>query len=512
MAAPTPNEFKDLIPSATGGICDKFLNLVTGLAQASYNFVAFMFTEQGTATTEFQTFICAQACCDETSGTTNPNMPAPTGISASDSTYSNKVNVTWNAVTPPTGVDPVTQYKVYRATSDVTNPVLATLIATIAAPTTTYDDTSAVQGTTYNYWVTATNATETSSYGGPDVGNASVPTTTIPAISDLRVSKGFSALGGVPISLVWTAPAGATHYDIYRNTTNDPTTSTLIHANVIPDSTGVFTTASNPQCWDNEDEILLWDVPPSDTVVYYYWVVAKKNSPPAVSLKSNGDSGWVITQDGTYNGGSFVMLRGSTDTAGVEFTGTKIRVVLFGGGGGGAGGGTVYGAGAGGGSGVVFEAFTVAPGDVLTVVASPNTDNTGNAATTANGVAGSTMTFKINGVTKLTANGGGAGLYSPSGAGAGGASGSASGTTSPTVYAGHAGKAGAGSAGGKSGYKFGSRRMPGAHFNGYGGGSYDGNGTGLGQAGSGSVSNPSAPSLATGGYGQCGFAVVAFGT
>lgn len=185
----TPNTFKNLIISGTGNLCEKVAKLLVGFATASYNFVSEMIDESGNFTDNFKEMICA-AGCTGSNGTVNPNMPAPSGVAASDGTYSDKVRVTWNAVTPPSGQAAVTEYKVYRAPSTVTDSDESVLIATVTAPTLLFDDTSAVVGTTYNYWVRATNGTQTSNYGGPDVGNAGEVTESLPAISDLRATQG----------------------------------------------------------------------------------------------------------------------------------------------------------------------------------------------------------------------------------------------------------------------------------------------------------------------------------
>jgi len=88
------------------------------------------------------------------------NLPAPTGLIASDN-LTTKINVKWNAVTGATG------YKVYRGTSAGSLP----LLTTIAVGTTiTFDDTTAVTGTTYTYRVTARSAAGESAQSTADTG------------------------------------------------------------------------------------------------------------------------------------------------------------------------------------------------------------------------------------------------------------------------------------------------------------------------------------------------------
>lgn len=89
-------------------------------------------------------------------------LSAPTGVTASDSAQ-DKVTVTWSAVTG------ALYYRVYRATSSGgTKTALGTWQAALS-----YDDSSAVSGTTYYYWVAAAvdNAgTRASAYSAFDTG------------------------------------------------------------------------------------------------------------------------------------------------------------------------------------------------------------------------------------------------------------------------------------------------------------------------------------------------------
>ena len=85
---------------------------------------------------------------------------APTGVSATDGTYAYKVRVTWSSVSG------ATSYTVYRATS---SGGTKSTIGSIS--NTTYDDTSASVGTTYYYWVKASNSYGTSDYSSYNTGS-----------------------------------------------------------------------------------------------------------------------------------------------------------------------------------------------------------------------------------------------------------------------------------------------------------------------------------------------------
>jgi len=88
------------------------------------------------------------------------NVAAPTGVSASDAGYPDKIRVTWNAV------GGATNYQVFRNTVNASGT--AGLVATVAAAP--YDDRSATAGTTYYYWVKARRGVATSAFSAADRG------------------------------------------------------------------------------------------------------------------------------------------------------------------------------------------------------------------------------------------------------------------------------------------------------------------------------------------------------
>lgn len=475
-----------------------------------------MFNDDGTIGDAFKADICALGCVGGGTGTApNPNMPAPTGVSASDGTFSDKIQIVWNAVTPPTGIAAVTEYKVYRVLSTVSNPNSATLIGTVTAPTITLDDPvdgDLSVGVTYNYWVRATNGVDDSGYSASDVGNANTVTTSLTAVSDLACTKGFSETADGFVGLVWTPTGGATKWDIYRNTINDPGTAVVIAADQTPASTGSFGLPAD-RFWDNDGELLYEDDPPSAIAVYYYWVVGKKDSPPAVSPKSNTDSGWLIEAISPYVTGNLRIGRGEEWEVPLGIT--AARIAVFGGGSGGAGGGIIYGAGGGGGGGIAIGEIVVTPGGKLRVTSSPNTDNTSNAAAQTNGDAGYVVKLQYSAdglfddtldlVTTVAPTGG---VYSGSGGGAGGSGGGATvdgSVSNSSIISGRAGGAGNGGNGGKSGYLFGSRRLP--MSNRFGPADPTN-----GVCGSGSKNSGSAPTLPDyiGGSGETGWCVIAY--
>ena len=89
--------------------------------------------------------------------------PAPTNVSASDGTYTDRVEVTWSASYG------ATSHTVYRATSLRRWWRRAVLVATTSD--TFFNDTTATPGRIYYYWVRATNTYGMSNFSAYDVGH-----------------------------------------------------------------------------------------------------------------------------------------------------------------------------------------------------------------------------------------------------------------------------------------------------------------------------------------------------
>ncbi len=86
--------------------------------------------------------------------------PAPTGVSASDGDYTDRVRVSWNSSSGASG------YEVWRHISNSSGSA-SKIGDPLSSP---YDDTTAVAGTTYYYWVKAVNAGGTSGFSSSDSG------------------------------------------------------------------------------------------------------------------------------------------------------------------------------------------------------------------------------------------------------------------------------------------------------------------------------------------------------
>ena len=201
----------------------------------------------------------------------------PTGVSASDGTYTDRVRVTWDAVAG------ATSYEVWRNNSD--SSAAATRIASSVAGT-AYDDTTVVPGTTYWYWVKATSAHGTSAFSDSDSGRAD------PGGQPPEPPENVQATDGTypdKVRVTWNASVGATSYEVWRNLVDNLTGATRIASSVTA-TTYDDTTAA------------------AVGTVYYYWVKAVNAHGTSAALP--GDPGHRCTTpipptgvqatDGTY--------------------------------------------------------------------------------------------------------------------------------------------------------------------------------------------------------------------
>lgn len=121
----------------------------------------------------------------------------PSGVSASDGTYTNQIAISWAAATYATG------YQVWRGTNTATN--LAARVAGITGNT-NYIDSTISAGVSYYYWIKSTNASFTSAFSAYDVGYAQASQPIVdssrPFSVRLNQSNGFTVVGLEPSSTV----------------------------------------------------------------------------------------------------------------------------------------------------------------------------------------------------------------------------------------------------------------------------------------------------------------------
>jgi fibronectin type 3 domain-containing protein len=157
-------------------------------------------------------------------GSVQPTITAPTGVSASDNLSCTSVQINWNAVPNATG------YQIYRNTTNAA--FSATLIGNAASPF--FNDTTAVAGQTYWYFVRATNSCTTTALSLGDSGRRQLIAS---PVSSVTATDGTNCAS---IDLVWSPSSNATSYAIYRSTIDDSGSAVLIGTsafNVFNDTT-----------------------------------------------------------------------------------------------------------------------------------------------------------------------------------------------------------------------------------------------------------------------------------
>jgi fibronectin type 3 domain-containing protein len=165
------------------------------------------------------------------------NLTAPSGVTASDGTFTDKVNITW---TTSSGA---TSYQVYRAA----NPT-GTKAGPANATATTTNDTNATSGVTYYYWVKACRGTKCSDFSASDTGWRNLAHPTRVQASDGTFTD--------KVQVTWTAPNGATSYKVYRATSE----------------TGKKIGPINSKTTSYDDSAA------TTGLTYYYWVVACRST------------------------------------------------------------------------------------------------------------------------------------------------------------------------------------------------------------------------------------------
>ncbi|HEY9172017.1 MAG TPA: fibronectin type III domain-containing protein [Verrucomicrobiae bacterium] len=174
--------------------------------------------------------------------------PAPTGLAASAGNA--RVTLTWNASSG------ATSYNVKRGTVAGAYVTLATGVSA-----TSYADTSAVNGTTYFYVVSAVNA-------GGESANSSAASATPQVAAPAAPTGLMTTAVDARVKLAWNASTGATSYNVKRATSANGPFTTIV--------AGITKPSYN-------------DTPPPGASTYYYVVSAvnaggESPNSPAVSV------------------------------------------------------------------------------------------------------------------------------------------------------------------------------------------------------------------------------------
>ncbi len=188
------------------------------------------------------------------------NVSVPSGVSASDGAYTDKVAITWNGSAG-------NYFRVYRHTSN--NSGSSTALGSWQTGT-SYDDVSATPNQTYYYWVVAasnSSGSNLSSYSSSNSGWSKPVTVTTP--------NGVAASDGTysdRVAITWNGSAG-NYFRIYRHTSNSSNKATAL---------GSWQTGTSYN-----------DLSATAGKTYYYWVRAASNSSGSdLSSYSSSNSGW----------------------------------------------------------------------------------------------------------------------------------------------------------------------------------------------------------------------------
>jgi len=139
--------------------------------------------------------------------------PAPTGVTALPG--NNQANLGWNSASWATG------YNIKRST---TGGAETTLPAGTNVTATTFTDSTAVNGTTYYYVVSAVN-TNGEGANSAEVSVIPIPPPTAP--TGLTATPSGTQVSNLQVALAWNASASATGYNLKRSTSSGTETTIL---------------------------------------------------------------------------------------------------------------------------------------------------------------------------------------------------------------------------------------------------------------------------------------------
>jgi len=191
----------------------------------------------------------------------NITVTLPTSVNASDGSYSDRVRVTWSGTSG-------NYFRVYRNTAN--NSATSTALGSWQTST-TYDDFSAVAGTTYYYWVRAASNNSGSNASTYSNANTGYRATTITVTTPTSVNASDGAYTD-RVRVTFSGTSG-NYFRVYRNTSNNSATSAAL---------GSWQTSTT---YDDFSAVT--------GTTYYYWVRAASNSTGSnASTYSNSNTGY----------------------------------------------------------------------------------------------------------------------------------------------------------------------------------------------------------------------------
>ena len=165
----------------------------------------------------------------------------PIGVNATDGAFTDKVQISWEPVMN------ATEYRIFRNVSD--DPGAADEWGPITYPP--YDDSTALLGTSYYYWVMACNALDCSDFSDYDTGYRASSVSTPAPPADIFASDGTYE---DKVRITWPAVIGASRYVVLRNDNNTHTDEKIMT--------------------DNHTTNAYDDTNAEPGTTYYYWIIA----------------------------------------------------------------------------------------------------------------------------------------------------------------------------------------------------------------------------------------------
>ena len=153
------------------------------------------------------------------SGWSVPELAIPTNVVATTGQFCDTIEVTWDTVSL------VLQYEIFAGiTNDETASVsLGTTTSTIFNHLTTDPVLPAVAGTTYYYWIKATNSC---GEGGFSIGSSGWLAETLTPPAAVTQTEADC----VSVTLTWSAVSGASNYSLWRSLDTDTTHASVIYS------------------------------------------------------------------------------------------------------------------------------------------------------------------------------------------------------------------------------------------------------------------------------------------
>lgn len=209
MSAPvTPSEIEATLATTSGGACDRLLRALFTFPAKFHQIYAWAFNEDGTLSTALKQELCALDCTAIGVAT----IAAPTLTRSA--TVSGSSTLSWGAVIG------AAYYELVRATgiNNVNEGSLRKATTLLNYADTTVDDTW------YHYWVRGRTAASVGAWSPVCTSYSSAAPPLVLSAPSLATTTTLPDF----VTVSWSAIAGATSYQIRRNTANNFAAATVL--------------------------------------------------------------------------------------------------------------------------------------------------------------------------------------------------------------------------------------------------------------------------------------------